>query len=689
MKLQNLSFFEKHVEKLAFLVGLVVLLAVGGYYLLGSPFGAELAGQPRTSPASVEEPIQQKASELRSKVQADSVFPPEDAWALPDYPDHFFPKQAAPPVKVAKLPARFGEAGLDQTVLPEPPTEPYNVPTPPLPTVRGAYGRYAQIGADAAKQIPDALLEQLSGEGPPYDMHFASVSADFNLQGWLDALASGPEAQQVPKHWALPLVTGVYLQRQTYDPVNDQWSETRRIDPLPTQPAYLPETDREWSPRQARNARRRIAKLQPWIRRPFLARLSNQPWQPPTTVTGEPPELESVWYRPAPAGFDTRRQVQVRDRRQRVSELLNQVERLISRAPVDQAPIDEIERRWDQTWQRYLRAADAPRFDGPPRIPQIPTKDEDQGGQRNGNRDGESPRDPREPPGGFGPPERRRDVPPPPGRFGDDAERVPMAEAGGQSRGRGQDFAGWQLDNLDNRASVRVWAHDLSVKPGKVYRYRVIVAMFNPLFQKRAVPAQQQQTNYHKISIAPAPSPTQADGWSKPVQVEPDHFFFMVNGAPSRRQATIEVWRRTHGQWFSRQFRVSAGDGIGQRVRETVQRPVTPEQAAGREDVEPGDLVEREITVDYRTGATLVDVTESAGRGLTASVTRMLYRPADQNRLLKRTLDADRDHWRRVTLQNEVADLPGRLEELSALSKQKQAEIEQRQREAEEDEVRF
>ena len=97
--------------------------------------------------------------------------------------------------------------------------------------------------------------------------------------------------------------------------------------------------------------------------------------------------------------------------------------------------------------------------------------------------------------------------------------------------------------DIDPSRWWKVWAHDLTVKPGATYRYRLRVGVINPLFQRSQLTGKLRETHFHLISLV---SP--ASEWTEPVEIEPVHRFFVVGGSGVEHSATVEVWRVFNGR---------------------------------------------------------------------------------------------------------------------------------------------
>jgi hypothetical protein len=707
MKLQNLGFFEKHSEKLALGLGAVILLAVGGYYLLGGPFSVRIQGQTADSPTELEQPIRDAAQQLQQRLDEDEPFFEQDQ--VPQFADAFQQRLAPSEQALAQLEVPFAEPGLAPGVIPEPPDQPYELPRPAFAANLATRSGYAQLG-ELQNALPDEIdpeqvrskiLQRIGDQTPPYDLHYVSVSGTFNVRQWVEAVQNVSESRRIPEGWIYENITAVYLQRQRRNPATGEWGEPQTVEPMPGQTAYMPDSDREWTSEQAFNARRRIAERQRQIRRPYFVQLQNSAWYPPHLEKPTPEDQQ----------FSQREQEQQRDlspdeqrrlarSRERVVMVIDLLQRAMERGrPLPSRLAERMQEQWQRSWEQYVNAPGS-RYEQAEPFPNVPT--EEPMDQRDPRRDRDQPDGmPPEMMEEMMPPGMRRrgslDTPQTPGQLGPKqvihaqpaSEREMMRQMrqmeqmggmrgmGGGSRAMSGD---WELEDPDNPSAIRVWAHDIAPRPGATYRYRLVVAVLNPLFQRHAVPPEQREEHFHMISLAP--SGGGADGWSEPVSVKPDRHFFMIEGQPQRDTATVEVWRLQGGNWHSHAFDVQAGDPIGDVIE--IERPEMDGQGRfmrnanrNRDD----DEMDRTQRVDMSVNAMMVDVTESAGQGLAGSVTQMLYRPAERSDLLARTLSEDQNHERRIELQNETANIERELALLDQAIREAEEQIRQREEE--------
>jgi hypothetical protein len=115
-----------------------------------------------------------------------------------------------------------------------------------------------------------------------------------------------------------------------------------------------------------------------------------------------------------------------------------------------------------------------------------------------------------------------------------------------------------------------VWGHDLTIKPGRTYRYRCVVEVFNPLFAHKIDLMPEQQGLADQFTIA-----SESSEWSPPVLAEPPLHVFITKANPAASAAGIgnvplgsaiaEVFRFYNGQWWFEDFTVRPGDRVGQK----------------------------------------------------------------------------------------------------------------------------
>lgn len=316
----------------------------------------------------------------------------------------------------------------------------------------------------------------------------------------------------------------------------------------------------------------------------------------------------------------------------------------------------DLERALDlvRTWQMDLAQPDFYRVDAGDHWDVPPLDEEESGAERQAEPPGGGAVPPAEPPTPGQPPAPPGGEPPTPGALRDARERIRQALADARGARREKKWA--EVVRLvepilndplagptDKRAAQRlldearsylnepaptagqpqttgerplvlrdnedrdpaVWFHDDTVEPGKTYRYRLRVKLWNRYVGKRAMLA----------NAAEADDAVLAGDWSlpsDPITVAPKLHFFVQGPRPSEvPTAGVDVFVWHAGQWYKESFTVQVGDVIGE-VRNVRSRLT---DASGRPV---------QTSIDFTTGALVLDIRPeesvlyrtSAGRGM-------------------------------------------------------------------------
>ncbi len=159
----------------------------------------------------------------------------------------------------------------------------------------------------------------------------------------------------------------------------------------------------------------------------------------------------------------------------------------------------------------------------------------------------------------------------------------------------------------------KVWAHDETVEPGKIYSYALKVCFFNPCFETNWLNKSSQQWRLSQVFPSTVAMPENA------VLTPPDSLF-IPRSINDENSARIEVYKFQNGQWFKRSFSVSPGSSIGFPVTQTAYvSSNTPNTNPGMMNIgmEGGDMPQgqnpatgnqSEIEVDYAIGATVLEI---------------------------------------------------------------------------------
>ncbi|MFA9476830.1 hypothetical protein ACERK3_00855 [Phycisphaerales bacterium AB-hyl4] len=672
MKTKDAGFIQKHVEKVVLGAGALFLLVIAAYIFIGNPYAVEVSGE-RVSPREAEARLLTQANQLEQRLRADDGLEATISQRdIPSYAGDFRERIFQQVIGVDRYAIALNMPGLGEGTLAEREApDPFYVPRPQIPDEPIARASYGVLGEVEDRNVQERL-NRFMVDNQTRDFRAVSVSAEFDMDAFARRLQSQapPGYQQLPEGWwrAMNGIAGVYLQREERDPVTGEWGNRQIIDPLPTQVAYGAEGEnRRWDVEEADRAVARIRQNQMRIIQPeFVPMVGPTVWLPPDQ---SPREL---------SGEEQRELNRINEQIQTIQNRIDGWERTLRRQG-HETPSEQLERgrridfdqadpqrgaqqqrdararQQQQRQQRGMNEFDDMGFEDP--------RDNRRDRQRQQQDRGRSDEEPRlyrqvvTEMGRIRDLERQRDELYGITRDDDDRDRrgrqqqqwqddamfgefddfgefgefgPGMDPRGGDPRGnqrRGRD-AGEALSG-----EIQVWAHDLTAEPGRTYRYRVIVTVLNPLFQQRRLHPEQQEEYFNRIALWPEQDElesAEASNWSSPVTLDPEHYFFLVEGSPSREEAKVEVWRLFRGQWHFEEFDVRPGDIIGGETRIDGQ------------------------TVSMRVDAMLVDLVSVSEGTSSGSGARMIYMDQETNLIGERVADEDRDSDHRIRLRNEL-----------------------------------
>lgn len=154
------------------------------------------------------------------------------------------------------------------------------------------------------------------------------------------------------------------------------------------------------------------------------------------------------------------------------------------------------------------------------------------------------------------------------------------------------------LDLEIMRDPLVFWAHDDTVKPLSTYRYRMRIGVFNPTAGKGWFTGSDAK---FKDSVVLWSDYSEVTG---EIKVDPMVYFFPLKIVRGAKEAKIQVSKFYNGKWQSHEFDVRVGESIGHEIEiEEVEDEMNPRNRR--------KTVEEVKTIDYSSGAVLVDVVES------------------------------------------------------------------------------
>jgi len=509
MKLKNVSLVERHIEKSVLALFVLVSLVVAWRYLVADPYVVEIrvTGQRQSlRPDEVEPFILEEAEKLDQRVRSETNRLPE--MPVPEYTENFRRRVRQRVVEIARFDVPLGLPGLKGFDIGPGGFPDYHVPEPPAP---GRLATRAGYGSLLAPEDPDLRqsYETLVGEERPLDFRYVSVGAKFSFEQWRRRLRAPaePGLDRIPEDWwrNMQSITHVELERRAWDPEAGAWTEPVRIDPLPgdegirTLPERVPAEEAVTYVNRIRSEQEKI------VRPEFPEVRAGRPWLPPDPAVAEAeldPSAQREYY-----------------------ELAQEIRALEQKIQEREAP-----------------APASGEFEGGLYEEMAPSRGRSTDRRRAPERGGRQEAEPE-----------------------DDLEsqletlRERQAALIGRSpreTSAGQDSA--RDDETFTIDEALVWAHDLTAEPGRRYQYRIRVGVINPLFRRSELSPDQRETYLDLLSLR-----SQVSDWSEPVELDPEHFFFVTRTNRQQRTATLEVWRVFDGQWRRESFTAAPGDPVG------------------------------------------------------------------------------------------------------------------------------
>ncbi len=539
MKTKGISFWEQNIERFVIGLALIVCVAIVAMQFIGEPNAVQI-GSTMVSPGAVDQQLIDRAKEVERELDSTSSHSFGDA-AKPVF-GRFDERLNAPVVPAPSMVVTAPRLGIGSGIVVDV-DRPYVEAVVPTPTEIHVAQHFDTIAPEVVESTPG--LSMVIGSAPPFDLTWNTVSGRFDIASLLQQYANGGANGEAALllAWYNNRIDFIDLKLFRQELVNGQWSEERMIDPMPGGFSFRSELKdrkiddavRNWVLETSASPATRASIIQPAF---YLT-------------------LTESWVRPgavAVAGAGGAQQQAAAD--DPAAELRIERERLLKQ-------IAAIDAR--------LKAAGCPP-EAPPETTTQPEK------------------------------------PPPPSRSGGGGAASPGSGIGESSGGQGlRDPSGgaanaacksdWarkkrlrtQLDRLDAEIErltgqvqvkpvevvdavvepetvIDIWAHDLEIEPGKTYRYRMAIEVYNPLFGRKLSLIPAQQPLAEKFSNASEPSE-----WSEASTAQPPLLMYVTRAMPSspntmgmaHGQATAEVYRFHNGRWWLDTFPVTPGDRIG------------------------------------------------------------------------------------------------------------------------------
>lgn len=553
-RIKGITVWEQYAEYFALGLATLALIVFGALQLIGEPNAVEIPGHGTVTPSNVDEKLVEAAQRIDAMLRPEASPRLEIGDPQPILPE--FEQALAGRVSpseelralVISIPLTPGESvRVGET---------FTVPQIPAPTAAIARQYFDTLAEEAVDE--HGLSDQFPG--PPFDATWITAAAAIDLDTIVESYSyTGPDGSlaPVPTSWHANLATILDVRVEREELVDGQWGSRTVVDPLRGQPSYresieagVDATGRESIVRTARDLEAQRALAQP----PFYP-TRNSAFIPPDPLE---PEIEITPAIDDATARDLRRlrhlERDLADRKRRLDAL--------------GGPLDDEVPAPPRPGGGTGGGGSAPGGGGPglggssgggAPPPSIPGSSPGLGGHSTGS-------------GGAGQAERdriaRRNLTQQITRLEHEIEvlrtRLDLQEEA--SSGETED------DGV-----LVVWAHDVNVQPGRTYRYRVVVDIYNPFYLRRMNLVDEQQ-NLAELMVFSSP----AGEWSKPIMARaPLHPFIVSAYAPGQDRGTAgptlghavaEVFRFHDGRWWQTRFTLEPGQRVGAVREEAGQR---------------------------------------------------------------------------------------------------------------------
>jgi len=141
------------------------------------------------------------------------------------------------------------------------------------------------------------------------------------------------------------------------------------------------------------------------------------------------------------------------------------------------------------------------------------------------------------------------------------------------------------------------WAFDDDITPLRSYRYRIRLGVFNPTAGKGWFGGSGDAFKDDVILWSEYSEVTEE------IVIDPMVYFFPLEVARRTKAASIQVSKFHNGKWQSEEFEVQVGESIGQEIEVEEEDANKPKKRS--------KVVEDVKTIDFSSGAILVDIVES------------------------------------------------------------------------------
>ncbi|HRQ73818.1 MAG TPA: hypothetical protein PLU35_12400 [Phycisphaerales bacterium] len=520
MRIKGVNFFEQHVEKLVLGVVSLVLLGVLTVQFVVEPNVVKI-GSSEYPPHQRFLPAENEANALLARMGDPS---PE----VPDVREQSLRERFAARIEGSVAPrSRFSLStpGAEIQGVEDVPGAETIMAMPAIPPVNGVVAAPYLATIDPFEWVGSPELRPFLPAEQPFDKAAVSVEGVFSGRALREALLHDPDGPEGPQRPLPPgwwrdnfEVLGIELQREERTPTGE-WSNVAEITSIPGRLDLV---------KEVRSERPNAAELRHIVEDARAA--MREIVQPDYLRTIAGP----AWVRPSEAAAA----LGMTEEAQEIARVKSQIAALDERiAGLDRAIED----------QRGPGGRE-------PRAPDPARRGEPQPGQRDATTDANVRRLQAQREGVV----RQREI-----------QVKRLQDLGGTPDDPGRDQAArTSVARLLENAELRVWAHDVTARPGSVVRYRMRLVLNNPVYGKTSLSEDQQSLAGDPLLAGPW------SDWAAPVEVPAEQYFFITSAGEGDAlgrgpRASADLFRFYYGYWRRARTTLEPGDSI----RGTAQLP--------------------------------------------------------------------------------------------------------------------
>jgi len=621
-RVKDAGFLQQHIEKVVLGVGILIFLLTILLFVIGNPYAVTVSNQTYAEPDEAVEVLSMSNNRLKRGLADDESLPEP---ITPDFLENIIAMLDRD--ISSDFTPRYSDRGLTNEATYPPKADPqrYALVYPPAPKNVQYKNGTDVLDVQFNPQLAQQFFE-LWGKEPGANADFTMfiASGEFDVWEWVTRLKADPK---LADHIKIPTgvwlqrfgIAGVALLREEWDPNESEWIDRHIVAPMPGQSRVMPTDTAPTTTTDAIEWVKNLRESQLEIAQPELPWLAG-------FVQAVPPGGEELGEGADAVGgfFQAINEENLGPAEKRILQL--------------QEKIQGLEKRREE---RNKRRGAGPDAGGPgdfadpgpgggerrdPFAPQIERLQEqiqrleDQANKERENR------------------ERLEELK----RQREEQRRAQEARLGNRDiPGIGlpdNEFGGVGAEGLELKegATVRVWAADPTMRPGKTYRYKLLVSVINPLYAVTRLEPDQLKDNRDKAAIMPTEREIENMEWIGPVKVEPESRFFFTNGGDNR--AKVEIFRRVNGELRKQTFDATPGDRLG-----------------GSMEVENNLGIKQRI--DMSVNADLIDVSKRRDVFRGGYVYTMVYMDSEGN-LYERIDQSDKSSAVRKKLNAEIEKGP-------------------------------